>query len=127
MAEFNVWLLILGLAAGAAVALLINASLSRSEDDIASVEQAAEAAWIARLIEEHGGRAPVALVVQILELHRRYLKGGAGVPLPEELPADEPPADESAAATATAAEPDPEARERGPAERADERARTPAG
>ena len=91
MAEFNVWLLIVGIAAGAAVTWLVVGNLSRSEDEIAPAEQASEAAWIARLIEEHGGRVPVALVEQILELHRRYLKGGPDIPLPGETPSEEAP------------------------------------
>lgn len=86
MAEFNLWLLIVGIAAGAAVTWLIIGTVSRSDDEIARAEQATEAVWIAQIIEEHGGRAPVALVEQILELHRRYRRGGPGVPVPETPP-----------------------------------------
>lgn len=82
MAEFNVWLLIVGLAAGAVVTWLVVGTISRNDDDLAAEERASEAAWIAQTIEEHGGRAPLTLVDQILTLHRRYLKGGPGVPQP---------------------------------------------
>jgi hypothetical protein len=102
MAEFNVWLLILGIAFGAVVTWLVVGTLSRNDDDVAAGEQATEAAWIAGLIEEHGGRAPVMLVEQILALHRRYLKGGPGIPVPEPSASPEGPADETS--------PPPEAR-----------------
>ena len=83
MAEFNLWLLILGIAAGAAVTWLVIGTIARSDDEIASSEAAAEADWIARTIEEHGGRAPLLLVEQILSLHRRYLQGGSATPMPQ--------------------------------------------
>jgi hypothetical protein len=98
MAEFNLWLLVLGIAAGAAVTWVVIGTISRNDDEVAAEEQVAEAEWIAQTIEEHGGRAPSELVTQILALHRRYLQGGAVIPVPE--PEPEPDAD-----TAEAAEP----------------------
>ena len=86
MAEFNLWLLIVGIVAGAAVTWLAVGTISRNDDEVAAAERPAEAAWIAGTIEEHGGRAPIPLVEQILMLHRRYLQGGAGVPLPTTEP-----------------------------------------
>ncbi len=83
MAEFNLWLLVLGIAAGAAVTWVVIGTIARNDDEVAAEEQAAEAEWIARTIEEHGGRAPTQLVAQILALHRRYLQGGAVIPVPE--------------------------------------------
>ena len=56
MAEFNLWLLILGIAAGAAVTWLVIGTIARNDDDVAASERAAEATWIGRTIEEHGGR-----------------------------------------------------------------------
>jgi hypothetical protein len=106
MAEFNVWLLIVGLAAGAAVTWLVVGTIARNDDDIAAEERATEAAWIARTIAEHGGRAPLKLVDQILTLHRRYLKGGPGVPQPGSEPAAPPP--EPAAPEAPTPRPDVE-------------------
>jgi hypothetical protein len=82
MAEFNLWLLILGIAAGAAVTWVVIGTIARNDDEVAAEEQAAEAEWIAGTIEEHGGRAPTQLVTQILALHRRYLHGGAVIPVP---------------------------------------------
>jgi hypothetical protein len=86
MAEFNLWLLVLGIAAGAAVTWVVIGTISRNDDEVAAEEQVAEAEWIARTIEEHGGRAPSELVTQILALHRRYLQGGAVIPVPEPEP-----------------------------------------
>lgn len=86
MAEFNLWLLVLGIAAGAAVTWVVIGTIARNDDEVAVEEQAAEAEWIARTIEEHGGRAPTQLVTQILALHRRYLQGGAVIPVPEPEP-----------------------------------------
>jgi hypothetical protein len=83
MAEFNLWLLIVGIAAGAAVMWLVIGTLARQDDEVGAAERGVEAGWIARTIEEYGGRAPVQLVEQILTLHRQYLQGGPGVPLPE--------------------------------------------
>jgi hypothetical protein len=88
MAEFNLWLLVLGIAAGAAVTWVVIGTIARNDDEVAAEEQAAEADWIARTIEEHGGRAPTQLVAQILGLHRRYLQGGVVIPVPE--PESEP-------------------------------------
>ena len=98
MAEFNLWLLIVGIVAGAAVTWLAIGTISRNDDDVAAAEREDEAAWIARTIDDHGGRAPTQLVEQILMLHRRYLQGGAGVPLPTNEPARVAPADEERAA-----------------------------
>jgi hypothetical protein len=86
MAEFNLWLLIVGIAAGAAVMWLVIGTLARRDDELDATEREAEAGWIARTIEEYGGRAPVELVEQILALHRRYLQGGPGIPLPQGEP-----------------------------------------
>ena len=99
MAEFNLWLLILGIAAGAAVTWLVIGTIARNDDEIASSEAAAEADWIARTIEDHGGRAPIQLVEQILALHRRYLRGGSVAPAPA-------PEDAAEAAVTDSSEPD---------------------
>jgi hypothetical protein len=110
MAEFNLWLLILGIAAGAAVTWLVIGTIARNDDEIASSESAAEAGWIARTIEEHGGRAPLQLVEQILSLHRRYLQGGSvmPVPQPDEEPVAPPERERAAGETGgTAAESSP--------------------
>ena len=89
MAEFNLWLLVLGIAAGAAVTWVVIGTIARNDDEVAAQEQAAEAEWIAGTIEEHGGRAPSELVAQILALHRRYLQGGSVIPVPGPEPEED--------------------------------------
>jgi hypothetical protein len=86
MAEFNLWLLIVGIAAGAAVMWLVIGTLARNDDEENAEERELEAAWISDTIEQHGGRAPATLVEQILALHRRYLQGGPGIPVPQGEP-----------------------------------------
>ena len=112
MAEFNLWLLIVGIAAGAAVMWLVIGTLARNDDEESAEERELEAAWIADTIEQHGGRAPATLVEQILALHRRYLQGGPGIPVPVGEPegADSAAVDEADAEAAdvpsAAGEPD---------------------
>jgi hypothetical protein len=101
MAEFNLWLLVLGIAAGAAVTWVVIGTIARNDDEVAAEEQAAEAEWIAGTIDEHGGRAPTELVAQILALHRRYLQGGAVIPVPGPEP------DEDAAPSEEVEAPEP--------------------
>lgn len=89
MAEFNVWLLIVGIAVGALLTWLVVGTVARRDEDLAATERTLEAAWISRTIEEHGGRIPALLVDQVLDLHRRYLQGRVGGPLePEEAGED---------------------------------------
>jgi hypothetical protein len=78
-AEFNWWLLIVGLVAGGALTWVVLADSTRRDREIGDEEQAAEAAWIARTLGEDGLDADhVALV---LAAHRRYL----GFPPPDAL------------------------------------------
>ena len=95
MAEFNLWLLIVGIAAGAAVMWLVIGTLARNDDEVDAAERQLEAGWIAETIEHHGGRAPVTLIEQVLALHRRYLQGGPGIPVPQGEPEEPGEADEA--------------------------------
>jgi hypothetical protein len=102
-AEFNWWLLIVGLIAGGALTWLVLADSTRREREVGDEELAAEAAWIARSL----GRPLVddELAADILRAHRRYL----GFPPPDALvnPDELVPIDESGsnAASVDAAEP----------------------
>jgi hypothetical protein len=100
-AEFNWWLLIVGVVAGGALTWLILADFARRDREISDEEVAAEAAWIARTLDAPGLDADLA--EDVLRAHRRYL----GFPPPDvlvapgELPAlaadgmtAEPPADD---------------------------------
>ena len=82
-AEFNLWLLIVGVALGAALAWLVLADMNRRDEEITRVETSAEAGWLARTVGD--GRLDADLAERVLEAHRRYL----GFPPPDELVAPE--------------------------------------
>jgi hypothetical protein len=92
---FWVFLALLG---GTATAIwLLTGHVMRQEDDLAADERAAEVAWVSATIEDAGGDVPEAVVEQVLELHRHYLRGAASLvddgrtsgeaPVPEPSPA----------------------------------------
>jgi hypothetical protein len=111
-AEFNWWLLIVGLVVGAGLVWLVIADWSRREEDLSSEERAAESGWIAETLRSRGEHVDPATAEEILELHRAYLRQTAGFAdeaLGEEAgeeaedwgidePVDEPPEEESVAA-----------------------------
>jgi hypothetical protein len=72
-AEFNWWLLIVGVVAGAGLAWLVLADSARREREIAAEEIPAEAEWIARLLAEEGIPVDAATAEAVLLAHRRYL------------------------------------------------------
>ena len=74
---FAWWLVVLGIAIGVGLSWLVLGRLPRAEADIDEDERAVEATWISRSIADYGGVAPAALVEEILELHRGYLRGPA--------------------------------------------------
>lgn len=78
-AEFNWWLLIVGLVAGGALTWLVIADSNRREVEISDEELAAEAGWIARSLGEPLLDADAA--ERVLRAHRRYL----GFPPPDLL------------------------------------------
>lgn len=73
--QYLVWVLLVGIAAGAAVTWFVVGRLPRRSDDISPPELAAEADWISRAIELRGGVAPASLVEEVLELHLEYVAG----------------------------------------------------
>jgi hypothetical protein len=72
-AEFNWWLLVIGVVAGAGLAWLVLGDWSRSEADLDAREREVEAVWIADAMRDHGQTADPLLVDGILKLHRDYL------------------------------------------------------
>ena len=82
-AEFNWWLLIVGVVAGAALTWLVVADSSRREREVGERELPAEAAWIAKSSGEPAVDADTA--ERVLRAHRRYL----GFPPPDVLVAPE--------------------------------------
>ena len=102
-AEFNVWLLIVGLVVGAGLVWLVMMDGRRREADIDAVELPREAAWISALLAEDGYDVSPEAAEQALLFHRAYL--GAPPPEPAPTPDSEPPAGEP---TPAAGEPEPE-------------------
>lgn len=78
-ADFNWWLLILGVVAGGALAWLVLADSSRHEAEVAEEELTAEAGWIARTLNDPA--MDTDAVERVLRSHRRYL----GFPPPDTL------------------------------------------
>ena len=102
-AEFNWWLLIVGLVLGAALTWLVMADSTRREIDISEAERPVEALWIAGILAGSGRPLDAARVEEVLRLHREYLA------LP---PPDDPLSVAATVATdATADAPPPAARD----------------
>lgn len=80
-AEFNWWLLIVGVVAGAGLAWLVLAESSRREQDLEEDELPAEATWIARSLADGSTPVTEAQAEAVLRAHRAYL----GFPPPDAL------------------------------------------
>lgn len=70
-AEFNWWLLIVGVVAGVVLTWLVLADSSRREREVGEHEIPAEAAWISRTLRTPAIEPDTA--EQVLRAHRRYL------------------------------------------------------
>jgi predicted O-methyltransferase YrrM len=95
-AEFNWWLLIVGLVLGAALTWLVMSESVRRDVDITESEQGGEARWIATAVSAAGRAITPDRVEEILKLHREYLAApppddpieSATTPAPETLASD---------------------------------------
>jgi hypothetical protein len=72
MAEFQWWLLLVGLVAGGGLVAVVSMDSRRREQDIGELEQRAEATWIADQLAGRGA-LDAADVEAILRAHREYL------------------------------------------------------
>lgn len=88
-AEFNWWLLIVGLVIGAGLVYLVLADSSRRDADVLADELPREATWIATSMRAEGRPIDPPTAERVLELHRVYLS--APPPDPEPPPAPQPP------------------------------------
>ena len=75
-AEFNWWLLIVGLVIGAGLVYLVLADSRRREVDVLEREREGEALWIAETLADAGRSLPADDVLEILRLHADYLAAG---------------------------------------------------
>lgn len=87
-AEFNVWLLIVGLVLGAGLTWVVMMDGRRREADIDATELPREAAWLSATMAEGGDVVSPEAAERFLQLHRAYL--GAPPPDPIDDPEPEP-------------------------------------
>lgn len=73
-AEFNVWLLIVGLVVGAGLVWLVVMDSRRREAEIDDVERPAEAAWLSSVLRDDGFDVSPEAADRLLILHRAYLE-----------------------------------------------------
>jgi hypothetical protein len=72
-AEFNVWLLVVGLVLGAGLVWLVVMDSRRSESDVDDIERPREAAWLSVVMAEDGFDVSPDAADRLLLLHRAYL------------------------------------------------------
>lgn len=94
-AEFNWWLLVVGLVVGGGLVWFVLLETRRREADIDAVERPREAAWLSAVLREEGHEVSPEVAARVLDLHRRYLEAPApDDPVarddrPSELPEDD--------------------------------------
>jgi hypothetical protein len=95
-AEFNWWLLIVGLVVGGGLTWLVLMDARRREVDVDEAERPREALWLSRMLADEGREVSPETAERMLVLHRTYL---------EAPPPDDPSPRRAADAPATAEEP----------------------
>jgi hypothetical protein len=95
-AEFNWWLLIVGLVVGAGLVWFVLMDTRRREEDVDERERPREALWLSRMLEDEGHDVSPDAAERLLALHRAYL---------EAPPPDDPPPAVASIATPEAPEP----------------------
>lgn len=73
-AEFNWWLLIVGLGVGAGLTWLILSDLAHREDELTERETAEEVAWVAESLAAVGRPTSPETIERVLDLHRSYVQ-----------------------------------------------------
>ena len=87
MAEFQWWLLLVGLVAGGGLVAVVFLDAARRDRDIEEAELPAEARWIAERLGTDADRPDPWVIETILREHREYRQ----LPPPDRLdPVDEP-------------------------------------
>jgi hypothetical protein len=72
-AEFNVWLLIVGLVVGAGLVWLVVVDSRRRDVEVDAVERPREALWLSAVLREDGYEVSPEAAERLLVLHRVYL------------------------------------------------------
>jgi hypothetical protein len=104
-AEFNVWLLIVGLVVGAGLVWLVIMDSRRRESEVDERERPREAAWLAAAMADDGYDVSPEAAERLLLLHRAYLEAAPPDGVPDPV-GDDTPADPVAGARLDAPEPD---------------------
>jgi len=73
-AEFNWWLLIAGLVAGAGLVWFVLMDMRRGEADVDEGEREREALWLSSALADEGFDVPPDAAERALSLHREYLE-----------------------------------------------------
>ena len=81
MAEFQWWLLLVGLVAGGGLVAIVSMDSRRREEDLADLERRAEATWIADRLTARDASIDARTVESVLRIHREYLS----LPPPDRL------------------------------------------
>ncbi len=103
-AEFNWWLLIVGLVVGGGLVWFVVADSRRREADVDDHERPREALWLSTVLEREGHRVDVAAAERMLVLHQAYLAAVPPDPEPDQEPVSTgslPTTDPSAATSDT--------------------------
>ena len=77
-AEFQWWLLLVGLVIGALLVFLVMVDFTRSADEQGEAELGREAEWIAGVLRPTDGPLDPGLIQEILRLNREWLAGAIG-------------------------------------------------
>jgi hypothetical protein len=84
-AEFNWWLLIVGLVAGAGLVWFVVADARRREADVDAEELPREALWLSTVLGEEGHDVTPEAAQRLLVLHRAYLDAPPPDPVPGQV------------------------------------------
>jgi hypothetical protein len=84
MAEFQWWLLLVGLVAGGGLVAIVSMDARRRDEDLAAAERRAEATWIAERLTARAPMLDAETVEAVLQVHREYLS----LPAPDRLLVD---------------------------------------
>jgi hypothetical protein len=88
-AEFNWWLLIVGLVVGAGLVWVVVMDSRRREVDIDEAERPREALWLSTMLQEEGHDVSPATAERLLVLHQSYLEA----PPPDDPPVEPEPSE----------------------------------
>jgi hypothetical protein len=73
-AEFNWWLLIVGLGVGAGLTWLIVSDIAHRDEELSERETVDEIAWVAETLAANGRPTSPETIRRVLDLHRVYVQ-----------------------------------------------------